>query len=525
MLRQARRTVVKVVGAGVVCLGAVEVTTQLVSEGRSSRFYHYVSDEVVLPLVRHVLDPEQAHALALEVTRRNWAPRFRPNPLEYHSQVDLSISPWNMNANNNNKKKKKKEDKMVFPSCVGLAAGFDKDGVAMGGLMDMGFGFVEIGSITPQPQPGHPKPRLWRLSDDLAILNRYGFNSSGIATVQQNILDYYNSETESSRNNTNNKPLLPLFHVRDIHSYWTVATAWIQQRLVSVLTYYSPPPPPRRGLLGINLGKNKTSTDEIADYQEGIRQLGPLADYIVINISSPNTPGLVGLQKRDPLRRLLKAAIETRNEVCSAAAEKVTEHEKEPTNSRRHYCPPLLVKISPDLTEEEMVDIAEAVMDCGVDGMVVCNTTQARPDSLVDTSEYETGQEGGLSGVPLRERSTECIRTMYRLTGGKVPIIGVGGVASGHDVYEKLRAGASLVQLYSLLVYKGPGLVSRVRDELAQLMVQNGHRHIQDIVGLDHDEIYWTKRQAEAQQALLLSSHSQQQQAEEERQNETPEIA
>jgi dihydroorotate dehydrogenase len=239
--------------------------------------------------------------------------------------------------------------------------------------------------------------------------------------------------------------------------------------------------------------------------------LGPLADYIVINISSPNTPGLVGLQKRDPLRRLLTAAIETRNDVFSS---EVTEQDRH--GRRRHHCPPLLVKISPDLTEEEMVDIAEVVMDCGVDGMVVCNTTQERPDSLVDTSEYKKGQEGGLSGAPLRERSTECIRTMYRLTGGKVPIIGVGGVASGQDVYEKLRAGASLVQLYSLLVYKGPGLVSRVRDELAQLMVQNGHRHIQDIVGLDHDEIYWTKRQAEAQQALLLASRSQQRQQQQE---------
>jgi Dihydroorotate dehydrogenase len=192
---------------------------------------------------------------------------------------------------------------------------------------------------------------------------------------------------------------------------------------------------------------------------------------LVINISSPNTPGLRNLQKSEPIRRLLKAAIEKRDELGNK--------------------PPLLVKIAPDLSLDEMKDIASAVVENNVDGILVTNTSNQRPASLISDKRNETG---GLSGLPIRDLSTECIRKMYELTEGKVFLVGIGGVGSGHDVYEKLKAGASVVQIYSRMVYEGPGLVSRIRKELSELMKENGQSRIEDVVGLDHEEIYWRKR-------------------------------
>jgi dihydroorotate dehydrogenase len=229
------------------------------------------------------------------------------------------------------------------------------------------------------------------------------------------------------------------------------------------------------GLLGVNLGKNKTSEDEIGDYRHGIQQLGPYSDYLVINVSSPNTPGLRDLQRPEALKELLAAAVEARDALPKPV--------------------PLLVKLAPDLTDDEMRDIATTVVDCGIDGLVVCNTTNTRPESVLSKESLEMG---GLSGEPLKDRSTECIRILYKATDGNLPIIGVGGVGSGQDAYEKLRAGASLIQIYSMMVYEGPGVVTRIRHELAELMRQNGHRHLSDIVGLDHDDIYWRKREEQA---------------------------
>jgi len=220
------------------------------------------------------------------------------------------------------------------------------------------------------------------------------------------------------------------------------------------------------------------------DYKIVIRQLGPLADYIVVNISSPNTPGLRDLQKQAPLKQLLHEVIEERDVLPPRYCGK-----KRGIVQGKDI--PLLVKIAPDLTDSEMKDLAIVVQECGVDGLVISNTTISRPDFLLSKSKTESG---GLSGAPLKNLSTQCIRRMYHLTDGKIPIIGVGGVSSGKDVYEKLRAGASLVQVYTALAYEGPGLVSRIQEELSEIMLQNGDKKIDDVVGLDHETLYWNRK-------------------------------
>ncbi len=202
-----------------------------------------------------------------------------------------------------------------------------------------------------------------------------------------------------------------------------------------------------------------------------------------MNISSPNTPGLRNLQKNEPIRRLLQAAISKRNALVDHSTKNL---------------PPLFVKVAPDLSDEDMKDIASAVMEIGVDGILVTNTSNQRPDSLVSRN---SGETGGLSGLPIRDLSTECIRKMYNLTGGNVFIIGIGGVGSGRDAYEKLKAGAGVVQVYSRMVYEGPGVVSRIRKELTELMVENGQKNVEDVVGLDHEVIYWEKRMRRLQEA------------------------
>mmetsp|Transcript_25657 Transcript_25657/g.40262 ORF Transcript_25657/g.40262 Transcript_25657/m.40262 type:complete len:249 (-) Transcript_25657:20-766(-) len=245
--------------------------------------------------------------------------------------------------------------------------------------------------------------------------------------------------------------------------------------------------PPNQGILGVNLGKNKTSDDEIGDYTTGIRKLGPYADYLVINVSSPNTPGLRSLQQREPLHNLLTSTTKARDEYAPHA--------------------PVYVKIAPDLSLSEMEDVAAVVMETDIDGMIVSNTTNARPESLVSPKKREVG---GLSGAPIKNRSTECIRTMYKLTNGTIPIIGVGGVGSGRDAYDKLKAGASLIQVYSMMVYEGPGVVSRIRKELADLLVENGYKNVEDVVGADCEDIYWrrieerVKKRMEAEKVVTV---------------------
>ncbi|KAJ0056589.1 hypothetical protein NL108_010514, partial [Boleophthalmus pectinirostris] len=294
---------------------------------------------------------------------------------------------------------------LKFKNPVGIAAGFDKHGEAVDGLYKMGFGFVEVGSITPKPQEGNPKPRVFRLTTDQAIINRYGFNSCGLIEAQQRL------------------------KVRE-------ATQIEQTRVGHPL--------------GINLGKNKLSQDAGADYQEGVKALGPLADYLVVNVSSPNTPGLRNLQGKYELRHLLSMVLKERDAL------------------RGEHKPPVLVKIAPDLSSQDKRDIADVVIELGVDGLMVSNTTVTRPDTL---QAPERAEVGGLSGQPLKELSTQTVREMYSLTKGKVPIIGIGGVASGQDALDKIRAGASLVQFYTALAYQGPPVVTKIKRELEQLLL------------------------------------------------------
>ncbi len=297
-----------------------------------------------------------------------------------------------------------------FPNPLGLAAGFDKNGEVPDAMLGLGFGFTEIGSVTPRPQPGNPKPRLFRLSADRAVINRMGFNNEGLEA----------------------------------------AAARLSAR-------------PRNGIVGANLGKNKDTEDAASDYVKGVASLGPLADYLVINVSSPNTPGLRALQGRAPLEALIGR---TREAVAKLPASK-----------------PLLLKIAPDLTLEDRADIADVALASGLDGLIVSNTTITRPETLRSSEAKETG---GLSGAPLFEPSTKVLSEMYKLTGGKILLVGVGGIGSGEQAYAKIRAGASLLQLYSALVYGGPALIARINRDLAALLKRDGFSTLVAAVGADH---------------------------------------
>jgi len=306
-----------------------------------------------------------------------------------------------------------------FDNPVGLAAGFDKHGEAVQGLKKVGFGFIEIGSVTPQPQEGNPKPRLFRLMEDKAIINRYGFNSEGHEAVLER-LKFDSLENSST-------------------------------------------------IIGVNLGKNKDSPpDSASDFVTGVRAFSPFADYLVINVSSPNTKGLRNLQ--------------TKNRMASLIDEVLDERSNLPVEQRR----PILIKIAPDLSEEDKKDIADVIMRPGkerVDGIIISNSTTSRPSNLRSPWKYE---RGGLTGVPLKNMSTEAIRSMYRYTNGKVQIIGVGGISTGADAYEKIRAGASLVQVYTALVYEGFPVVSKIKKELSELLRKDGFSTVSQAVGLDH---------------------------------------
>jgi dihydroorotate dehydrogenase len=280
-----------------------------------------------------------------------------------------------------------------FPNPIGLAAGFDKDAQVPDAMAKFGFGFVECGTITPRPQAGNPTPRLFRLAQDRAVINRMGFNNSGMEA----------------------------------------AVRRLERRA-------------RKGILGINIGANKDSEDRIADYALCFRRLAPFADYVAVNVSSPNTPGLRGLQNHDELERLLSRLTDLR--------------------ARETRRTPLLLKIAPDLDEGAMDAIAEVVRASGIEGLIVSNTTIARPTTLASANARE---QGGLSGAPLFEPSTLVLKGMRERVGAGLVIIGVGGVASGADALAKLRAGADLVQLYTALAYSGPGLVKRIKREMLAL--------------------------------------------------------
>lgn len=339
------------------------------------------------------VQPETAHNMAL------WALEKQLVSGAPFSDPVLETSLWGRN----------------FVNPIGLAAGFDKNADVPMQALALGFGFVEIGSVTPRPQPGNPKPRLFRLDEDEGVVNRMGFNSKGVT--------------------------------------YTAA------KLAAL------PPSRNLGIIGVNLGKNKETEDAAADYVIGIEKLAQYADYIVINVSSPNTPGLRALQDKAELEALVSKVRDTLDKTV-------------PTNT-----PPLLVKVAPDLTEDDIADIAAVANSNAVDGLIATNTTIDRPNSLINVSKSEGG---GLSGKPLMKPSTKILSDLYVATKGDVPIIGVGGIMSGADAYDKIRAGASLVQFYSSMVFEGPSLPGRMCRTLAGLLKRDGFDHVADAVGADH---------------------------------------
>ena len=294
-----------------------------------------------------------------------------------------------------------------LPNPIGLAAGFDKNAEVADAMLAQGFGLVEIGSVTPRPQEGNPRPRLFRLPQDRGVINRMGFPGQGIDAARSRL---------AAR--------------------------------------------PRRGFVGVNVGANKDSVDRAADYVTGCVALAPYADYLVCNVSSPNTPGLRNLQGRSELAGLLKRVQD------AVAARPV----------------PLVVKIAPDATDEDLDDIVFVCRDLKLDGIIIGNTTLSRPASL---KSERRGETGGLSGAPLTALSTEVLRKTARRVERQFPLIGCGGVGSGADAYAKIRAGATLVQLYSAMVFEGPPIIRRIKDELAALLARDGFSAVADAVGAD----------------------------------------
>jgi dihydroorotate dehydrogenase len=337
-----------------------------------------------MPLLRG-FDPERAHGLALLALRLGLAGRD-----DASDDPRLAVTTLGLR----------------FRNPIGLAAGFDKDARAVAPLARLGFGFVETGTVTPRPQAGNPRPRLFRLDPDRAVVNRMGFNNGGLAAYVARL---------------------------------AAARAGVP--------------------VGANVGLNKEGADPERDYPALIAAVAPHADYVVINVSSPNTPGLRDLQGEARLRGILQAV--------RAGV------------TRR---PPLLVKIAPDLSEDGVASVVEACVDGGAEGLIVSNTTITRPAGLRSPFAAETG---GLSGVPLMALSTDRLRLAARLAGGRLVLVGVGGVASGRDVLAKIRAGAALVQVYSAMVYAGPALVGRLRRELVAALDDEGFATVADAVGAD----------------------------------------
>ncbi|SCU82440.1 LANO_0B06238g1_1 [Lachancea nothofagi CBS 11611] len=324
---------------------------------------------------------------------------------------------------------------------VGCAAGLDKDGEAIDGILQSGFGYHELGSITPLPQPGNPTPRFFRLPQDDAVINRYGFNSTGhdnvYATVAKRVSNYLNS-----------------YFSKDVDS--------------DKLSLY------KNKLLAINLGKNKNG-DEVKDYLRGVEKFQRLADVLVINVSSPNTPGLRDLQSESKLTDLLSQVVSKRNSLIETGNS---------LGSKSHR-PPILVKIAPDLTEPELQSIAEAAKKSKVDGIIVSNTTIQRPESLITRDESLKNQVGGLSGKPVKEFSLKALKTIYKYTkDSDLILVGCGGISSAQDALDFGRAGATFVQLYTSYAYKGPGVVAKIKDDLTEVLKREGKTWMQ-IVGED----------------------------------------
>jgi dihydroorotate dehydrogenase len=340
---------------------------------------------MLYPLIRPLLfglDPERAHHLSIAALK--WLPGGAP----------LAMGPLATSVAG-----------IAFPNPVGLAAGFDKDAVVTDSLFALGFGFVEVGTIPPLPQPGNPRPRLFRLAEDRAVINRFGFNSKGAEAARERL---------AARQG---KP----------------------------------------GVIGINIGANKDATDRVADYATMMRMMAPLATYITVNISSPNTPGLRALQDEGALTTLLDAVIEARGE--SAV--------------------PIFLKVAPDLEPADIDAIARIAIDQRLGALIVGNTTVSRPA----LASAHSGEAGGLSGAPLTSLSLQRLRDFRKATGGAMPLVGVGGIDSAESAWARIRAGASLIQIYSAMVYEGPFLARKIVRALPTLMRRDGFATIAEAVG------------------------------------------
>lgn len=338
----------------------------------------------------HALDPERAHRLTIAALQAKPGRQTRSYP---HSlAVELAG--------------------LRFPTPLGLAAGFDKDAEVPGAMLSLGFGHVEVGTLTPFPQAGNPQPRLFRLTEDSAVINRMGFNNGGLEAAHGRLL----------------------------------------KRAAQC--------PP--GIVGVNVGANKDSDDRIADYRLGVSAMAGVADYITINISSPNTPGLRNLQAKGQLEALLEAV----------AAERRDSDPSVPLT-------PVFLKVAPDLEDGDHERIVRAALDNGIAALIVSNTTISRPPLLSS----HAAESGGLSGAPLRQLALSQLRRFHAVAGGALPLIGVGGIGSAQDAWDRIRAGASLVQLYSALVYEGPGLAQRINRDLLTLMQLDGFASIAEAIG------------------------------------------
>ena len=334
------------------------------------------------------LDPETTHDLAIKSLKFNYLPR---KMFEVEDEQILNIELLGKN----------------FPNPIGLAAGFDKSGEVYNSLLKFGFGFIEIGTVTPLKQFGNPKPRIFRLEDDGALINRLGFNNDGIEIIKNRI--------KSEK---------------------------------------------KKGVVGINIGPNKNTKDQKNDFCIGLKNFFDIADYITVNISSPNTEGLRDFHDQEKLEDLLLAL----NKIKSENKINI----------------PLLLKISPDIKDNQISEIAVSAIKNDISGIILTNTTNSNKDKLISDFKKE---EGGLSGEPLQQISTNMIKKFYKQLNGKIPIIGVGGVNSGKSAYEKIIAGASLLQLYTGLVYKGPSIVKDIKKELIQILKVEGLNNIKDAIG------------------------------------------
>jgi dihydroorotate dehydrogenase len=348
-------------------------------------------DAFSLPLLRW-FDPEDAHRMAIQGLKL--LPPMRPRP----EDSKLAVRAFGLN----------------FPNPIGMAAGFDKSAEAPDSLLRLGFGFVEIGTVTPKPQAGNPRPRLFRLERDEAVINRMGFNNDGAEAVLRR--------------------LAGRAHLG--------------------------------GILGVNVGANKDSADRVANYVKLIETFAPVASYFTVNVSSPNTPGLRSLQQASALDDLLAKVIDARERVRQNAGDS-----------------PVLLKIAPDLSLAELDDVVHIARSRRVDGMIVANTTIARPKTLREN--VRAAEQGGLSGRPLFRLSTRMVAETYVRAEGAFPLVGVGGIDSGGAALTKIRAGASLIQLYSSLIYKGLGLVENIKNDLASTLLRTGRESLSEIVGAD----------------------------------------